>query len=290
MIRFAVAGAVVAGLVIMDRVANMFARPTPRAPDRTIDELDDVAYQDFKIPAGGYSLAAWELRPAGEPRRPVFLIAHGWGASYGTILRLGEPLARAGFEVVLFDVRGHGRNETLPYVTVRHFRDDIDSALHYMKGRYPDRPVILVGHSLGGAGAILAVADGAPLDGLVLIAAPADVMRVTAEYLSDHGMPGRLIVAAFRPFFWRRIGSTFRDFTPSRRIREVEVPLLMLQPEHDDRVVRDHADRLSAAAGQPYILIEGAEHTDVLEHPKTVALVEAFAAEFDQPGSISSPN
>jgi hypothetical protein len=68
----------------------------------------------------------------------------------------------------------------------------------------------------------------------------------------------------------------------------------MLQPEYDDRVVRDHADRLSAAAGQPYILIEGAEHTDVLEHPDgrptTVALVEAFAAGFDQPGSISSPN
>ncbi|MCA1789244.1 MAG: alpha/beta hydrolase [Thioalkalivibrio sp.] len=279
-IRFAVAGAAVAGLFFMDRVANLFVRPKPRAPDRTIDELYDVAYQDFRIPAGGHELAAWELRPAGEPRRPVFLIAHGWGASYGTILRLGEPLARAGFEVVLFDVRGHGRNEPLPYVTVRHFRDDIDSALHYMKGRYPGRPVILVGHSLGGAGAILAVADGAPLDGLVLIAAPADVMRVTAEYLTDHGMPGRFIVTAFRPFFWRRIGSTFRELTPSRRIREVKVPMLLLQPEHDDRVVRDHADRLSAAAAQPYVLIEGAEHTDVLEHPKTVALVEEFARRF----------
>jgi pimeloyl-ACP methyl ester carboxylesterase len=125
------------------------------------------------------------------------------------------------------------------------------------------------------------VADGAPLDGLVLIAAPADVMRVTAEYLTDHGMPGRFIVTAFRPFFWRRIGSTFRELTPSRRIPEITAPLLMLQPEYDDRVVRDHADRLSAAAGQPYILIEGAEHTDVLEHPTTVALVEAFAAGFD---------
>ncbi|MEX2467349.1 MAG: alpha/beta fold hydrolase [Gemmatimonadota bacterium] len=278
--RFALAGAAVAGIFVLDRVANLFVRPRRRAPDRTIDELRDVAYQDFSIPAGEHELAAWELRPRGAPRDPVFLIAHGWGASYGTILRLGEPLARAGFEVVLFDVRGHGRNEPLPYVTVRHFRNDIHAALQYMRGRYPDRPVILVGHSLGGAGAVLAVADGAPLDGLVLIATPADVMRVTAEYLSDHGMPGKLIVTAFRPFFWRRVGSTFRELTPSRRIREVTVPLLMLQPEHDTRVVRDHADRLSAAAGQPYVLIEGAEHTDVLEHPLTVALVAEFASRF----------
>ena len=278
MIRIALAGLALAGLFAADRLASLFVRPTPRPPDRTIDELLDVAYQDFTIAANGHGLAAWELRPSGQPERPVFLIAHGWGASYGTILRLGEPLARAGFEVVLFDVRGHGRNEELPYVTVRHFREDITAALHFMRGRFPDRPVILVGHSMGGAGAVLAVADGAPADGLVLIAAPADVMRVTAEYLNDHGMPGKLIVTAFRPFFWRRVGSTFRELTPTRRIGELKLPLLMLQPEHDTRVVRDHADRLSAAAGQPYVLIEGAEHTDVLEHPRTTELLVEFAS------------
>ncbi|MDZ7781187.1 MAG: alpha/beta fold hydrolase [Gemmatimonadota bacterium] len=151
-----------------------------RPPDRTIDELDEGAYEDFRIPAGDHELAAWELRPDGEPRHPVFLIAHGWGASYGTILRLGEPLAEAGYEVVLFDVRGHGRNEQLPYVTVRDFRDDVAAALRHMRQRFPDRPIVLVGHSLGGAGAVLAIADGAVVDGLVLIATPADVMRITA--------------------------------------------------------------------------------------------------------------
>lgn len=278
MIRVALAALAVAGLFAVDRLANVFVRPIPRPPDRTIDELLDVAYRDFKIPGDGHLLAAWELRPSGEPERPVFLIAHGWGASYGTILRLGEPLARAGFEVVLFDVRGHGRNEELPYVTVKHFREDITSALHFMRGRFPDRPVILVGHSMGGAGAVLAVADGAPADALALIAAPADVMRVTAEYLTDQGMPGKLIVAVFRPFFWRRVGSTFRELTPTRRIGEIELPLLMVQPEHDTRVVRDHADQLAAAAGQPYVLVKGTEHTDVLEHPRTTELLVEFAA------------
>ncbi|MEX0836912.1 MAG: alpha/beta fold hydrolase, partial [Gemmatimonadota bacterium] len=264
-----IAGVAAVGLLALDRVANLVVRPRPRPPDRTIDELQEVAYRDFRIPSGVHDLAAWELRPSGEIHRPVFLVAHGWGASYGTILRLGEPLAKAGYEVVLFDVRGHGRNEELPYVTVRHFRDDVTAAVQWLRGRFPDRPLVLVGHSLGGAGAVLAVADGTKPDALVLIAAPADVMRITAEYMSDHGLPGQLIVTALRPFFWMKIGSTFRDFTPSRRIREIDVPLLMLQPEHDTRVIRDHADKLAAAAGQPYVLIEGAEHTDVLEHPKT---------------------
>lgn len=278
---FVVVGIAAAGLFALDRLSNLVVRPRARPPDRTIDELDEVAYRDFRIPSGDYELAAWELRPPGRVRRPVFLVAHGWGASYGTILRLGEPLAKAGYEVVLFDVRGHGRNEELPFVTVRHFRDDVTAAVQWTRNRFPDRPLVLVGHSLGGAGAVLAVAEGALPDALVLIAAPADVMRVTAEYMSDHGLPGNLIVTLFRPFFWRKIGSTFRDFTPSRRIREIDVPLLMLQPEHDTRVVRDHAEKLSAAAGQPYVLVEGAEHTDVLEHPRTLELIEAFVAELE---------
>lgn len=275
------AAAAVLGVLVLDRLANLVVRPRPKPPDRTIDELEEVAYRDFRIPSGDHELAAWELRPPVGVRRPVVLIAHGWGASYGTILRLGEPLAKAGFEVVLFDIRGHGRNEELPYVTVRHFKEDVTAALEWVRIHFPDRPILLIGHSLGGAGAILALADGAPADALVLIAAPSDVMRVTAEFLSDHGLPGRLAVTVLRPFFWWRLGGTFARFTPRRRIGEIRVPLLLLQPEHDTRVVRGHAEELAKAAGQPYVLIKGAEHTDVLEHPETVSLVESFAASLE---------
>jgi alpha-beta hydrolase superfamily lysophospholipase len=275
------AAAAVLGVIALDRLANLVVRPRPKPPDRTIDELEEVAYRDFRIPSGDHKLAAWELRPPMGTRLPVVLIAHGWGASYGTILRLGEPLAKAGFEVVLFDIRGHGRNEELPYVTVRHFKEDVTAALEWTKTHFPGRPILLIGHSLGGAGAILALADGAPADALVLIAAPSDVMRVTAEFLSDHGLPGKLAVTVFRPFFWWRLGSTFARFTPRRRIGEIRVPLLLLQPEHDTRVVRGHAEELAKAAGQPYVLIKGAEHTNVLEHPETVSLIESFAASLE---------
>lgn len=278
MLEFALLVAAVAALLaILDRVANRFIRPVLRPPDRTLGELEAFAYEDVVIPAGAHTLAAWILRPTGEPTPAVFVLAHGWGASYGTLLRLGEPLVRAGHEVVLFDVRGHGRNDELPYVTVRHFRDDVTAVLDWVAGRFPGRPVVLVGHSLGGAGAVLAAADGARVDALALIAAPADVMQVTAEYLRDQGLPGDVIVRFFRPFFWRRIGSTFRELTPSRRIAELDIPLLILQPEQDQRVARAHAKRLAEAAGQPYVLIPGAEHTDVLEHPETVRLVQELA-------------
>lgn len=268
--------AVVLTVVALDRLALRIVRPGRRPIDRTVAELG-VEHEDLAILSGRHELAAWLLCPAdAHPDEPVVLVAHGWGANYGIVLELAEPLAERGHDVLLFDIRGHGRNPRLPFVTVRHFRDDVMAMSRYARKRFPGRRVVLVGHSMGGAAGVVAAADGAPIDGLVLIAAPADVLRVTAEYLSDHGMPGTFLVRLLRPFFWRRIGGTFLPLTPTRRIAELDIPILMIQPELDRRVVRRHADRLAAAAGIDYHLVEGRGHTDVLSAPETLRLIEDF--------------
>lgn len=265
-------------LVGLDWLAGRIVRPGRRDIERTVPELG-VEHEDLVIPSGDQELHAWLLKP-GEPHpdEPLILIAHGWGANYGVALRLAEPLAERGHDVLLFDVRGHGRNPELPAVTVKHFRDDVMAVARYAADRFPGRRLVLVGHSMGGAAGVLAAADGAPIEGLVLIAAPSDVLRITAEYLTDHGMPGAFLVNLLRPFFWRRVGGTFRPLTPSRRIRELDLPILIIQPELDTRVVRPHAERLASAAGLEYHLIEGREHTDVLSAPETRQLVEDFVA------------
>ncbi len=270
------AALLVAVVVGLDRLANRVTTPTPRAFERTVPELG-LPHEDLVIPSGDHDLAAWLLRSGdAQPYEPVVLLAHGWGANYSVVLRLAEPLARRGHDVLLFDVRGHGRSEPVPFVTVRHFRDDLLAVSRWAARRFPDRQLVLVGHSLGGAAGVLAAADGAPVDGLVLIAAPADVVRVTAEFLIDHGLPGNLLMTVLRPFLWRRSGGGFRRLQPERRIHEVDLPLLIIQPEHDARVIRPHAERLAAAAGQPFHLVEGHEHTDVLEATETIDLVEEF--------------
>ena len=267
---------VAAVLFVLDRLAERVTRPAYRPFERTVPELG-IPHQDLTISSGDHELAAWLLQPEeAQPYEPILMIAHGWGANYSTVLRLAEPLTSAGHDVILFDVRGHGRSEPVPYVTIRQFRDDVMAAARWAARRFPDRQLVLVGHSMGGAAGVLAAADGAPIDGLVLIASPSDVLRVTAEFLTDQGKPGNLLVAILMPFFWRRVGSSFRRLTPSRRIKEIDIPLLIIQPEFDRRVLRPHAERLSAAAGEPYHLVKGCEHTDVLQAPETLRLIEEF--------------
>ncbi|MEE2905879.1 MAG: alpha/beta fold hydrolase [Gemmatimonadota bacterium] len=264
------------GVLLLNRIAMRLVRPVPVEPDRTVCDTG-LIYDDFTVFSNGHGLHAW-LLSNGEVRHqePLLILAHGWGASYGTVLQLAEPLVEEGYEALLFDVRGHGRNKPAPYVTVRHFRDDLMSVIGYAGTRFPGRKLIVIGHSFGGAASVLAAADGADIDKLVLIAAPSDVLRVTAEYLTDHGMPGSLVVWVLRPFWWLRNGGTFRSLTPSRRISEVEVPLLIIQPEDDERVTREHARQLSAASGVPHQIVPDCDHTSVLGAPVTTRLVTEF--------------
>jgi alpha-beta hydrolase superfamily lysophospholipase len=270
--------AVAGGTFALDRVANALIRPVPRVPDRSVPD-SGLEHEDLRIPGVGHELAGWLVRAdRHDPSAPLVLLAHGWGASYGTVLQLAEPLVRGGHDVLLFDMRGHGRNRAVPFVTVRHLRDDVMAVVAYAQERFPGRPLVLVGHSFGGAASVLAAAEGSPVSGLVLIATPSDVPRITAEYLTAKGMPGSLLVILLRPFWWWRIGGTFRPHSPARRIAELDLPILIIQPEHDRRVHRGHAERLAAAAGVEYHLVRDREHTDVLGAPMTVQLVADFVA------------
>ena len=275
--------AAVAGALALDRLANAVVSPPPRELDRSVPDTG-IAHEDLVIPSGDHGLRGWLLFPDGAAlrdaaradERPLLLLVHGWGANYGGLLDLAEPLVAEGYEVLIFDVRGHGRSEEVPYVTIRHFRDDVIAASAYAAGRFPGRKRVLVGHSMGGAAAVLAVAEGAHADGIVMIAAPARVLEITADYLRSKGMPGRLMVAVLTPFWWRRARSTFRRLNPERRMHEVDAPVLVIQPELDRRVARSHGERLALAAGVPLHVIAGAGHTDVLGHAETHRLIVEF--------------
>lgn len=261
---------------LLDRFATRILNPAPRPFERTPSDTG-IPFEELTIPSGKHALRAWLMQPPqAQPFEPLIVIAHGWSAHHGTVLALGEPLAAAGHDVLLYDVRGHGRNPRLPRITIRDFRDDLMAVTRYASRRFPDRQLVVIGHSFGGAAGVLAAADGAPVDGLVLIAAPADVLRVTAEFLTSEGMPGALLVRLLRPPFWLRVRGSFRPLTPGRRIRELDLPLMIIQPELDQRVPRAHAEQLSRQSGEPIHIVEGREHTDVLAAPETLRLVRDF--------------
>jgi acylglycerol lipase len=86
-----------------------------------------------------------------EAKGAVCLV-HGLGEHSGRYTQWAEWLNNAGYSVLSFDLRGHGksggqRGHVLSYE--EYFRD-VDIALQETKARFPKKAVFLYGHSLGG--------------------------------------------------------------------------------------------------------------------------------------------
>lgn len=118
-----------------------------------------------------FHLQAWE--PDAKSKAVVVLL-HGLGEHIARYSVVAEVLVKAGFAVMGFDLRGHGRSggrrgHTPSYEALL---DDIDILLSRVADRYPRRPVFLYGHSLGGALAINYVLRRSPRIQGVIATAP----------------------------------------------------------------------------------------------------------------------
>jgi acylglycerol lipase len=99
----------------------------------------------------GLRLYAQGWQPETEPRAVVCLV-HGLGEHSGRYPHLAAFLSQAGYALLAFDLRGHGKSEGQRGYAPSYeaLLDDIAHLLEEATERYPDRPRFLYGHSLGG--------------------------------------------------------------------------------------------------------------------------------------------
>lgn len=249
-------------LVALDRTALRVVRP-PRRPHPR-DPADAGAEVEPDTVDGDVPLEGWWLRPRVGTPGPVVVLVHGWGANAAVMLDVAEPLVAAGHELFVFDVRNHGRSAEGPWVTLGQFVADTQRAVAHVRSRLPGRPVALVGHSMGGAAALIAAADDPTVAAAALIAAPHDMYGTLTRYLTDHGMPGGVMVRTLRPFWAPRLGRSARELDPGRRAAEVRQPVVVVQPLEDTRVPPENGRELARDTGGRLVLVEGADHNDVL--------------------------
>ena len=125
--------------------------------------------------------------PVAEPARGTVLIVHGLGEHVGRYERVAARLNAGGWHVAGYDQRGHGTSSGARGALAR--ADDLlrDLALVIDTVRRPDRPLLLLGHSMGGLVAARFVAELATASGAAPWRRAVDALVLSSPAL-DPGM------------------------------------------------------------------------------------------------------
>jgi len=107
-------------------------------------------YQLFDLEGRGCRIAGYHY-PCENAQKVVVLI-HGIGEHAGRYARVAEYFAEEGIAVVSMDLRGHGRTEGVRghCAPRKEVLQDIDALIKYAQNLYPEVPVVMYGHSMGG--------------------------------------------------------------------------------------------------------------------------------------------
>lgn len=213
-----------------------------------------LPYENLVVHADGVDLPAWFLPAEGGRRGPGVVLVHGWESARDRTLPNARFLHAAGFHVLTIDVRGHGTNppEHLP-ISGGEFGADARAAVAAILARPEVERAAILGHSMGGIGAVLAAAGDPRIDAIVVVSAPADPTRLTRQTFRLAHLPIPGIVAW--PLAWltariyvRPRGHVLEEVSASRAIARYRGPALLVHGAEDEVVPIGHHHRLAAAA------------------------------------------
>ncbi len=242
-----------------------WAYRAPRLVENGSPAQHRLAYTEHYLTGRkGKRLFAWQI-PA-PASRMTLVVAHGWGANAQMMLPLAKPFHQAGMDILLYDARNHGRSDGDSFSSLPRFAEDLESALDWIKQRRPDHKLVVLGHSIGAAAAILSASRRSDIDLVIGVSGFAHPRLVMQRHLKRPWLPGFLQPLIMAYIQWV-IGFRFDDIAPMHRISRVACPVLLAHgtedrvvPISDMQLIQDGAEPNKAVTLLP---VEGAGHGSV---------------------------
>ena len=204
---------------------RLFLTP-PRARYAGASALDLIDGRSQLIEHKGRAIATWSW---GERHAPAVLLAHGWGGNAAQLRGFVYPLLSAGYRVIAYDQPAHGVSGGKMTGLPDFAEVFTELAWHYGGVK------AVIGHSLGGAAASLAHARGLPLESVVLVAPPADLVGYSRRFARWHWIP-EAIRDSMQAAIEERYGVRWDELEVPRLAPRLSARALVIH-DRDDRIV-----------------------------------------------------
>lgn len=271
----------VLAFLMIDHFARSMLYP---APPVTVPSPPPGDLREVRLPLptggpGGGEVVTWSLEPPGVPASaPVAVFLHGNGENLETMRRSGlfERLRRMEAISLAVDYPGYGRSGGR--TTEEGVVASASAGLAWARDRHPERPVVLVGWSLGAAAALGAASsgDGGDLDGIALLSPWTSLADVAAVHFP------RFLVG------WA-VKERYDSLEAARAVAARGVPTLVIHGARDAIIPAEQGRRIGetlrasypARAGAPtrWLAIPEAGHNDLLGYPEVWSALDRFLRE-----------
>ena len=266
---------VVALLVVLYAFGAYFAAFTARIPRQTLEHArawqekhydlswyDGLEKRDYTVESyDGYVLHVQLLKNPTTTRR-YMLLSHGYTDNRFGALKYTRMYLDLGFNVIVYDLRGHGENEATFCTYSARERRDLLALIEDSRARYGDMTLFGIhGESLGAATSVAVLEYKPEIDFVVADCGFGNIRDVLVGAAKSRHTPAWFVDVASL-CFKLRYGYSYGQMRPIDSLPGNQIPILFIHGADDSFILPSHSEAMSrATAGYSEVrLIEGAEH------------------------------
>ena len=273
--------------LIAQGVTNASRKPQEQIPSDFNLVSEDV---EFFSRRGDVKLSGWYL--PGDDSGPHLIFVHGIGSvrSGDKAVGLAARIVGLGYNVLMFDLRGHGSSGGDKVSGGFYERADVLGAFDYLLRRGVDiGRVGLMGFSMGAATSIMAAAQEPRITALAADSTYANASELIArEAARKTPIPGWLtpvFMPASKLMANGIYGIDIGSLVPEESVADLGYPVLVIHGTEDKRIPLEQGQRVADAAkeGSSIWLVPEVDHVDAfLTYPDeyTERVDEYFSSRF----------
>lgn len=214
------------------------------------------------------------------------ILVHGYRGNSLDMVRVAEMFNKMKYNILIPDLRGHGKSDG-KYIGMGyddHY--DIVSWLKYLKKKYPNAKVVLYGISMGAATVIMAAGENS--SNLVATIEDSGYESIMGElkyqFKNIFHLPvfPLLYTTSFITFL--KANYSFNDGNTLKYVKKIKTPVLFIHGEDDKYVPIENARVLyeNCHSSKELLTVAGAKHvaSEYIDSKKYWATIEKFLKKY----------
>ncbi len=268
---------ILAFFILLNSILHRIFHHPPAKNKRTPADVGLEFNEVFVETVHRKKLQVFEI-PSVQTTPLVFLCVHGWANTVDNFLEIAVRLVKLG-SVYLLNTRNRGKSDAESTMTILKYETDIRHTIDYIQNKFgPEVKIILLGHSLGGAAALLTAHDDSRVAGVVSISTFADMEKILYQGFLKSNIP-HWFVSSLLTYIEFRIGRSLKEVSPATVIQHITVPVLLIHGTKDEVVDYSEMEKIFKASRKKSVekfVAKGHNHSSLLKDENIAIAIENF--------------